>query len=82
MAKLIQRVVREFDSMPFRFVVSAQQRKWALASRLRSERGQTSSEYLLIAGMAVVIILAILGLFSGQLQSAASTIMGKITGAI
>lgn len=55
---------------------------WSLMLRLRSERGQTSSEYLLIAGMAVVIIIAVLGLFSGQLQSAAGTIMGKLTGAI
>jgi len=71
MAELIQRVQTGLRGVAVR-----------VAPTWRDERGQTSSEYLLIAGMAVVIILAVLGLFSGQLQTAASTIMGKITGAI
>jgi Flp pilus assembly pilin Flp len=59
---------------------------WRLRDRLRTcgrdEKGQTSSEYMLIAGIVVIIIIAILGIFRTQLTDAANTIMGKLTGEV
>ncbi len=53
-----------------------------LKNRMRREDGQTSSEYVIIAGMIVVAILVIIGLFNKQRTAAATTIMGKITKAV
>lgn len=55
---------------------------WRLKNRLRREDGQTSSEYVIIAGIVVIIIIAILGIFRNQLTAAANTVMGKLTGAV
>lgn len=63
-------------------IVRAQMLGTRLRRRLRRQEGQTSSEYTIIAGIVVLIIIAILGTFRTQLSSAASTIMGKITGAV
>lgn len=59
--------------------VRAQMLASRLKNRLRGEAGQTSSEYVIIAGIAVVIIIAILAIFKDQLLSAANSIMGKVT---
>lgn len=54
---------------------------WRLGAKMRREEGQTSSEYLVIAGVIVVALIAIMGIFRDQLKDAADTITGKITGA-
>jgi Flp pilus assembly pilin Flp len=48
----------------------------------RREEGQTSSEYLVIAGVVVLAIIGILGMLSGNLQSAASSIGKNIMDAV
>jgi Flp pilus assembly pilin Flp len=63
-------------------IVRAQTLGTQLKNRLRREDGQTSSEYTIIAGIVVIIIIAILGIFRTQLTAAATSIMGKITGAV
>lgn len=63
-------------------IVRAQTLGTRLKNRLRREDGQTSSEYTIIAGIVVIIIIAILGIFRTQLTAAANSIMGKITGAV
>lgn len=65
-----------------RLITETQTLGWRLKSRLRQQAGQTSSEYVIIAGMIVVAILAILGIFNKELKAAATKIMGKITGAV
>lgn len=60
-------------------IVRTQTLGWRLKNRLRREEGQTSSEYTIIAGIVVIIIIAILGTFKTQLKAAAITIMGKLT---
>ena len=49
---------------------------------VRREEGQTSSEYLVIAGVVVLAIIGILGMLSGQLQSAATAIGKNIMDAV
>lgn len=49
---------------------------------MRREEGQTSSEYLVIAGVIVLAIIGILGALSGQLQSAATAIGKNIMDAV
>jgi Flp pilus assembly pilin Flp len=51
---------------------------WQTRERLRGERGQTSSEYMVIAGVVVVIILTIFGLFRTQITDAMNTLMGNV----
>jgi Flp pilus assembly pilin Flp len=63
-------------------IVGAQTLGWRLKNLLRKQEGQTSSEYLVIAGMVVGIILLIMGIFRTELSSAISTLSGKVkTGA-
>jgi len=64
------------------FLVSARTAGWRLKNRLNDEAGQTSSEYLVIAGMVVLIIIAILGVFHSQVADAMNTLTGNITGAV
>ena len=59
-------------------LVNAQTLGWKLKNRLRNEAGQTSSEYLVIAGMVVLIIIAILGIFRSQVTDAMNNITGNI----
>lgn len=75
MSGWLQRV----SDVPLALVVGAQRRSWDLRSRLADQRGQTSSEYLLIAGIAVLIIIAVLGVFRTQLKTAATNIMKNLT---
>ncbi len=55
---------------------------WRLRAQLRREEGQTSSEYLVIAGVIVLIIITVLGIFRGALMSAIGTIGDQIKGAV
>jgi hypothetical protein len=59
-------------------IVRAQTLGWRLKNRLRKQDGQTSSEYLVIAGMVVGIILLIMGIFRSELSSAISTLSGNV----
>lgn len=59
-------------------LVNAQTLGWKLKNRFRNEAGQTSSEYLVIAGMVVLIIIAILGIFRSQVTDAMNNITGNI----
>jgi len=55
---------------------------WGLRSRLRRADGQTSSEYLVIAGILVAILIAILTVFRTQITSAFNTFTGKVTNSL
>jgi Flp pilus assembly pilin Flp len=46
--------------------------------RLKEERGQTTSEYLVIAGVVVAIILAVAATFKDQIGTALDTLLGKV----
>jgi Flp pilus assembly pilin Flp len=56
----------------------AQVAKWDISRRIRGERGQTSSEYMVIAGVVVVILLTIFGVFRTQITDAMNTLMGNV----
>ena len=56
----------------------AQVAKWDISQRIRGERGQTSSEYMVIAGVVVVILLTIFGVFRTQITDAMNTLMGNV----
>ena len=63
-------------------IVRAQTTSWGVKNWWREERGQTSSEYLVIAGMVVGIILVIMGIFRTELTSAINSLSGNVkTGA-
>jgi Flp pilus assembly pilin Flp len=47
--------------------------------RFREERGQTTSEYLVIAGVIVAIILAVATVFRTQISAAVDSLMGNVT---
>ncbi|MCX6552463.1 MAG: hypothetical protein NTY02_15910 [Acidobacteria bacterium] len=61
-----------------RVIVGAQTLGWRLKNRLRNEAGQTSSEYLVIAGMVVGIILLIMGIFRTELKTAIESLSSKV----
>ena len=63
-------------------LVRAQTAGWRLRDRLRRRDGQTSSEYLVIAGILVAILIAILTVFRTQITSAFNTFTAKVTGAL
>ena len=46
--------------------------------RLRGERGQTTSEYLVIAGVIVAIVLAVAAIFNDQITAAVESLMGNV----
>ena len=61
-----------------RLIVRMQTGWW----RLKEERGQTTSEYLVIAGVVVAIILAVAATFKSEIESALNTLTGQVkTGA-
>ncbi|MEW5982530.1 MAG: hypothetical protein AB1806_09185 [Acidobacteriota bacterium] len=51
---------------------------WRLKDRLRNERGQTSSEYLVIAGVIVAIIITILGIFRTEVTDGMTKFAKKV----
>jgi Flp pilus assembly pilin Flp len=59
-------------------IVRAQTLGWRLKNRLRNEAGQTSSEYLVIAGMVVAIILVIMGIFRTELTNAIKSLSSEV----
>jgi hypothetical protein len=59
-------------------LTGAQVAQWRVRERLRGEKGQTSSEYMVIAGVVVVIILVIFGIFRTQITDAMNTLMGNV----
>ena len=63
-------------------IVRMQTGCWALRNRLRREDGQTSSEYLVIAGILVAILIAILTVFRQQISQAFATFTGKVTNSL
>ena len=61
-----------------RLIVRMQTGWW----RLKEERGQTTSEYLVIAGVVVAIIMAVAAAFKDQIADALRTLTGQVkTGA-
>ena len=46
--------------------------------RLKENRGQTTSEYLVIAGVVVAIILAVAMTFKTEISSALGTLLGNV----
>jgi Flp pilus assembly pilin Flp len=46
--------------------------------RLKEEAGQTTSEYLVIAGVIVAIVLAVAAIFNEQITAAVETLMGNV----
>lgn len=63
-------------------IVRAQTGFWRAKNLLKKQDGQTTSEYLVIAGVVVAIVIGILALFRTQIQTAISTLGGKVnTGA-
>jgi len=59
-------------------IVRAQTLGWRLKNRLRNERGQTSSEYLVIAGIVVAVLIVIMGLFKTEISAAMTKLVGRI----
>ena len=46
--------------------------------RLREARGQTTSEYLVIAGVVVAIVLGVAVTFKTQISEALGTLLGNV----
>jgi len=46
--------------------------------RMRDARGQTTSEYLVIAGVVVAIVIGLATVFQEQLTSALEALMGQV----
>jgi Flp pilus assembly pilin Flp len=59
-------------------IVRTQTLGWRLKNRLRNEAGQTSSEYLVIAGIVVAVLLVIMIQFRGELTNAMAKLTGRI----
>ena len=57
-----------------RLIVRMQTGWW----RLKEERGQTTSEYLVIAGVVVAIILAVATTFKDEIGQALKSLMGNV----
>ncbi len=55
-------------------IVRAQTLGWRLKEKMKNEKGQTSSEYLVIAGIIVAIIIAILAVFREKLTTAITSL--------
>lgn len=67
--------------MYLRLVTRMQTLGWDLEKKLRDQKGQTSSEYLVIAGVVVLAVLAVMTAFRGQIKTAFSTLGTKIQSA-
>ncbi len=61
-------------------IVRAQTLGWQLKEKMKNEKGQTSSEYLVIAGIIVAIIIAIMAVFRTKLTEAITQLGDKISG--
>jgi hypothetical protein len=61
-----------------RLLTEAQVAGWRVGERLRGERGQTTSEYMVIAGVVVVILLGVFAIFRDEITSAMGTLMGNV----
>jgi Flp pilus assembly pilin Flp len=62
-------------------IVRAQTLGWRMKNRLErleQEKGQTSSEYLVIAGIIVAIIIAIMAIFRSKLTQAMTSLGSKV----
>lgn len=59
-------------------IVRAQTLGWRLKEKMKNEKGQTSSEYLVIAGIIVAIIIAILAVFREKLMTAITSLGDKV----
>jgi Flp pilus assembly pilin Flp len=59
-------------------IVRAQTLGWRLKERMKNEQGQTSSEYLVIAGIIVAIIIAIMAVFKDKLTTAITSLGDKV----
>ena len=59
-------------------IVKAQTLGWRMKNRLRNENGQTSSEYLVIAGIVVAVLLIIMGTFRTEITNAMSKLTDRI----
>lgn len=59
-------------------IVRAQTLKWRLRSWLRRRDGQTTSEYLVIAGIVVAVLLVIFGLFGDEISAAMDKLVGRV----
>ena len=63
-------------------ITRAQTLGWLMRDRLRGEAGQTSSEYLVIAGVAVALIVGLLSIFSKDVNDGMKEFAGKMKGYI
>lgn len=63
-------------------VARLQTAAWRVRARFAREEGQTSSEYLVIAGVVVLIIIAILGVFRTEVGTAMDSITKNIKDAV
>ena len=59
-------------------IVWAQTLKWRFRSWLRRRDGQTTSEYLVIAGIVVAVLLVIFGLFGDEITAAMNKLIGRV----
>jgi len=59
-------------------IVRAQTFGWQLKEKMKNEKGQTSSEYLVIAGIIVAIIIAIMAVFRTKLTTAITSLGDKV----
>ena len=59
-------------------IVRAQTLAWRLKDRMTNEKGQTSSEYLVIAGLVVAAIIAIMLVFKTKLTTAVTQLGDKV----
>jgi len=74
----LARMMAEGGNFGLRLIVGSQARTWELGRRLRGDRGQTTTEYLVIAGLGVALVLGIWTLFGNGLQTAVSKLTGGV----
>jgi len=60
-------------------LVKTQTSGWRLRDRMRDEKGQTSTEYLVIAGVLAAILIGVLITFKGQIADAFNKLSGNIS---
>lgn len=60
-------------------IVRAQTLGWRLKEKMKNEKGQTSSEYLVIAGIIVAIIITIMAVFRDKLTTAITSLGDKVS---
>jgi Flp pilus assembly pilin Flp len=63
-------------------ITRAQILGWRVKDRLRGEAGQTSSEYLVIGGIIVALIVGILSAFSTSVRNSFTQFTQRVTQAI